>query len=260
MSETKTNKKRKKITSAAKTSKTRIITKDSTVKQTSTDSIPSDRISPWWILAGIIEIGLLGAPARIANSSSKHQNLRNIFILLFIFALISVFSSFAGAYVVYWIFFSLQIIITAALFFSFRYNDRPFATLSLYVLIGLLISLAVGFAIGISYDNGTVLPSGTTFSIAPQYFIPVNFTVYNTSTIYGSYSSTSPIYSIIISQSDYKLMITDPNYTPTEDWYSNSETSGAIYATLYPGKYTLIFVNNGYSQATVTIQNSVMLK
>jgi phosphoglycerol transferase MdoB-like AlkP superfamily enzyme len=218
-----------------------------------------DRISKLWILAGIIEIGLIGAPARLAKSSSTHKNLRNIFILLFVFALLSVGSSFAGFFVGYWIFFILQIIIAAALYLSLRYTDKPFATMSLYVMIGLLISLVLVIVLSTYYASGALLPSGTTFSLQPQYVIPVNFTVYNTSVISGSYTSTAPVYSAIISQSDYNKLNQIQNYTPTFYWDSGSGTNGSIYATLQPGNYVLAFSNGGFSQATVTIQNGITL-
>jgi hypothetical protein len=174
-----------------------------------------DRISKWWILAGIIEIGLLGVPARIANSSSTHKNLKGIFVLLFVFALMSIGSSYAGFFWGYWIFFILQIMITAALYLSLRYTDRPFATISLYVMVGLLISAALVVMLGVWYDSGVLVASGTTFSIQPQYLMHVNFTVYNTSVVSGSYTATSPVESIIISQNDYSELSSAQNYTPT---------------------------------------------
>ena len=76
-----------------------------------------------------------------ASSSIKHKNLRNIFILLF--AVISELSSFAGSATGFWFFFLLQILIAAAMYILFRTDDKPFAIMSLYILIGLLISLVL---------------------------------------------------------------------------------------------------------------------
>ncbi len=248
-----------------KSNRKRLTKKVQPHKQISNNDRVNDKISLWWILAGVFEIGLLGAPSRISHSSSKHKKWSYIFILLFIFAIVGVVSSYSGFPIVFWVLLALQIIITLGLFLSLRYDDKPFATLSLYIFIGLLVTVLIIFGITYSYNYSSILQSGTSLSVSPGFFIHVNFTVTNTSTIIGSYSSSAPISMAIITQSEYVSWISNQYYTPSFELYSRNTRGGSLSnllnnTSLNPGYYVLIFENNGTTTANVTIQDSILLE
>ncbi len=97
--------------------------------------------SPWWILAGISLIGVLFAPWRVRNSSSRHKNYGSFFFLIFIVSLIGSISIYAGSLAGYFIAILIDIIMLQSFCYYFIGSDRIFQGLSLYIAIGLTINL-----------------------------------------------------------------------------------------------------------------------
>jgi hypothetical protein len=121
------------------------------------------------------------------------------------------------------------------------------------------------FGITYSYNYSEILQSGTSLSVSPGFFVHVNFTVTNASTIIGSYSSTAPISMAIITQSEYVSWISNQYYTPSFELYSGNTRGGSLSnllnnTSLNPGYYVLIFENDGTTTANVTIQDSILLE
>ena len=109
-----------------------------------------DRISPWWILAGIFEIGLLVAPSRISHTSSKHKGWRFVFVLLFIIAIIGNLSADSATYSggeIYGLLVAMQGVILLMMYFSTKYDDLPFSRISLFILIGIVLGFVGGLTI-----------------------------------------------------------------------------------------------------------------
>lgn len=224
-----------------------------------------DHISLWWIIAGILQIGLIGVPYRLSKSSSTHKRLAYVFILLFILTIISGIFIFAGVRIVILGVIVLEVIILLVFFLLFKNSDKPFSDISIYILIGLILSFLLTFMIynvllsNYSFTSvNTILNAGMTKVIPAGYYYEVQFTIYNSTIEVGSYSSTpTPLEVFITTTSAWNSY---ENYNLTPSFYYNSySTNGTVNVTLASGNYTLIFMNNSTMPTTLNITEAFRL-
>lgn len=110
----------------------------------------NDNVSAWWILAGLFLIGMLAAPSRISNTSSRHKGMSWIFVLTFVIGLFAIVSSYNNHQIGWLISLVIDIAIMLVFVVGYDRSDKPFSTLATYVLIGLIITIILGFLISLA--------------------------------------------------------------------------------------------------------------
>ncbi len=103
-----------------------------------------ENLSPWWIFAGVFQIGLLFSGIWLGRLKSRHRNAGAVFAVLFIITVFIngvTYGQNNAAIALAWLGIEFFIAISVAMYY--QRSDKALSDLSAYVAIGLVIGLAV---------------------------------------------------------------------------------------------------------------------
>jgi len=110
----------------------------------------------------------------------------------------------------------------------------------------------------------TLLSSGQVFSLNPQYYEGVNFSIpqgaYSIN-ITGSYTSQGKVEVAILTPTQYGAFTQNPSSIISSQYYYGDTQGATINAFLTAGQYYLVFYDPGIiTQDTVTVINPIVVK